>query len=397
MTDRKLKILTFSAWYPSRENPVNGLFVRELAKASASIAEVVVVCALGCGQTGGKLWRVEEERDPEITQGIPIYNYYTKRIWPVTRVTSLWAFVKVCKYVASKTFRPDIIHAHVFTAGFDAVIAGWAMGVPVVITEHATDFPRKNLGRYDRWMARFAFKHAQMVMPVSPSLQEAIEQLGIRANFRIVPNTVDTGLFHPSDQPRGECPVKQLITICLLDPSDKKGLHHLLTALGRLKGIRQDWHLNVVGDGPARARYENMVGPLGLEGKVTFHGMKPKPQVADMLRNTDIFVLPSLFETFSLTTAEALASGVPVVVTRCGGPEHFVTPADGIIVPPGDVEALTKALDQMLREHRKYPPADLAQRLRDRFGFQAVSNQLDQAYHEVLARYGSKGKAPQTA
>lgn len=397
MTERRPKILVFPAWYPSRENPVYGIFVRELAKASAAIADVVVLCNRGCRPMHGKLWCVEEERDPELTQGIPTYNCYIRRTWPVTRATSLWASVKAFRYVAAKTFQPDIIHAHVYTAGFQAVLAGRTMGVPVVITEHATIFPRKGLGRFERWEARFAFERAQMVMPVSRPLQDAIEQLGIRANFRIVPNTVDTALFHPGDPPRAQSAVKQLITICGLDLSDKKGLHHLLAALARLREVRQDWHLNIVGEGPARGRHEDQVRQLGLEEHVTFHGMKSKPQVADMLRDADVFVLPSLFETFSLVTAEALASGVPVVVTRCGGPEHFVTPADGIIVPPGDAEALTTGLDQMLREHRKYSPADLAQRLRDRFGFEAVANQLDQVYREVLTSYGSKSKASQTA
>ncbi len=397
MTNRKPKILVFPAWYPSREKPVFGVFVRELAKASATIADVVVLCNRGCGPTHGKLWTLEEERDTEITQGIPTYNFYTRHTWPVTRATSLWASIKACRHVASTTFRPDIIHAHVFEAGFEAVVAGWTMGVPVVITEHFSAFLRKGLGRFDRWMARFAFERARMVMPVSRPLQEAIEQLGIRANFRIVPNTVDTELFHPGASPRPQRAVKQLITICGLDASDKKGISHLLRGLASLKKIRQDWHWNLVGDGPARARYEDLVGQLGLGAEVTFHGMKLKSQVADMLRDTDIFVLASLFETFSLTTAEALASGVPVVVTRCGGPEHFVTAADGILVPPGDSEALATGLDQMLREHRKYSPADLAARLRDRFGFAAVANQLDQVYREVLANYGPKSNAPQTA
>jgi glycosyltransferase involved in cell wall biosynthesis len=98
-----------------------------------------------------------------------------------------------------REFRPDIVHAHVYSAGRPAaLIAGWRR-IPLVLTEHNSAFPRRLLTPRQVRMARRALSSAALVMPVSRALQRGIEDYGIRASFQIVPNVVDSSVFHPVD------------------------------------------------------------------------------------------------------------------------------------------------------------------------------------------------------
>lgn len=121
-----------------------------------------------------------------------------------------------------------------------------------------------------------------------------------------------------------------------------KGVPVLFEAL---KSVTGDWHLTVIGDGPDRAALEAQAAGL----PVRFLGYRSQSEVAEALEKTDIFVLPSFAEGVPVVLMEALASGVPVVTTQIAGvPELVADGVSGRLVPPGDAEALTKALQALL-------------------------------------------------
>ena len=101
------------------------------------------------------------------------------------------------------------------------------------------------------------------------------------------------------------------------------------------------------------------------------------------MRQSDLFILASMLETFSAASIEALASGTPVLATRCGGPEEFISAEVGRLVPPGDSRALFFALDEMLNNLTSFNPARLAQYAAERFSYQRVGAQFDSIYAEL--------------
>jgi glycosyltransferase involved in cell wall biosynthesis len=127
-----------------------------------------------------------------------------------------------------------------------------------------------------------------------------------------------------------------------------------------------------------------MVKNLKLSNNVTFHGQMLKNQVAQMMQAADLFVLPSIVETFSVATAEALASGLPVLVTRCGGPEGFVTEHEGMIVAPGDAEDLADALTRMIKHLPTYDREAIAQEAKEQFGADSVGTTLYELYERLI-------------
>ena len=380
-----LKILFITIVYPTKKQPVDGVFVQAHAKAVQLYDDVVVLHCAGADPNLRQLWRMQQERDESLTEGIPTYRVWY-RSFPIPKITYfiyIWAVFQAFRRIVSQGFRPHIIHAHFYEAGVPAVLIRKVYRIPVIVTAHFTKFPRKLLRRLDVWKARLAFNKANIVLPVSKSLQKAIEKYNIKARFLVLPNVVDTYLFHPNFFSQFKNRIKRLLFVGLLDVSHKKGMPYFLNALAQLRQYRDDWHLDVVGDGPARAEYEGMVADLGLTDMVTFHGLKSKQEVAEFMRQADLFVLPSLFETFAVVAAEALATGTPVLATRCGGPEEFITDVVGMLVPPGDDKALCKELNHMLSTLHLYSCHKISQYTRELFSPEIVGAKLHNVYQSL--------------
>jgi glycosyltransferase involved in cell wall biosynthesis len=290
----------------------------------------------------------------------------------------------VARRLFKKEFIPEIIHAHVYTAGLPALILGRLYGIPVVLSEHWSKFPLRKLNVFEKILAKFVMKRVDMILPVSNGLKATLCSYGIKGKFNIIPNVVDTLLFYPSGKKQTKNREKKILFVGSLKPV--KGLPFLLHALAQLRQRLEDWHLDIVGDGPARSEYENMVGELRLSEKVIFHGMKSKQEVSEFMRKADLFVLPSLAETFGIVAAEALATGVPVLATRCGGPEEFITDEVGMLVSPGSADALCEGLDYMLRNLHLYSLDRIAQLAHGIFSTEQIGLAIHRIYQSLKSQ-----------
>lgn len=131
-----------------------------------------------------------------------------------------------------------------------------------------------------------------------------------------------------------------------------KGAPLLLDAMAALARRHADARLTFVGDGPDRAALERRVDAAGLRDRVTFTGYLDPAGVAARLREADALVLPSFAEGVPVVLMEAMATAIPVVTTRIAGiPELVEDGVSGLVVPPGDVAALTGALERLAADH----------------------------------------------
>jgi glycosyltransferase involved in cell wall biosynthesis len=340
-----VKILFLTRSYPTREAPVVAPFTRDHFRAASLFADVAVLHAQ---KTRDPLWQVHKE--DEVVR-VP----FRRRPVP-----------SALRALRELPFRPDLVHGHFYDAAAATLLIARRLGVPYVLTEHST------LARPLTRLERCAFREAGRVMPVSRMLQAALESSGLEARYEIVPNVVD--LQHFTQRPRrGSGGTRRLVAVTRMTPI--KGVPDLLEALRLLK--RTDWHCDVIGGGERFEEYR----ALGDE-RVTFHGELHRPEVAARLRQADLFVLASRLETFSVATVEAMACGVPVVATACGGPEELVGPESGTIVPPGDPAALAAAIDRALSS--RFDSEAIARGVAGRFSAEAVGARLRQVYEGVL-------------
>jgi glycosyltransferase involved in cell wall biosynthesis len=387
--EKSLKILHIADWHPSRENPAGGIFVREHIRATA-LYEDVCVLVTGDGaklKVFSPLFKLIPE---DYKDGIPTLRLLYKKLpagllsYLIYTKCTILAFERLLK----EGIRPDIVHAHEFNAGVPAVMLGRKWGIPVVISEHWSGFATGKLNRVKFIKARYAFEKADVVCPVSENLQSHIEQMGIKANFRVVPNAVDVSLFHPSEPRTATGGVKALLCVAQLTPI--KGIPYLLEALSPLKKQRNDFALNIVGDGPNRKEYEGMVTNLSLGEVVRFYGLQPKKKVAEFMRQADLFVLPSLWENLPCVLIEAMASGLPIVSTNVGGISEIVDEETGVLVPPKNPEKLAEAINYALDNLENFPAEKMAKRARERYSYEAVGKVFSDLYREIISGRNDK-------
>lgn len=379
--NRRLNILFLPALYPSAKDPVRGIFVREHAKAASLHNEIVVLYSEGMDNTIGNLYTWTDLREGNI-RTIRI-RYKKSPVPKTTYLILLWSVLRVFRKLVREGFKPDIIHAHFFTAGVPAVILGKLHKIPVVITEHTTNVATHSLGNYDRKRLCFAMSRAKVILPVSDDLRKSIENYcGVKNKFRVVPNVVNTRVFYPLTcrTEKEKHHKKRMLLVAVLTP--RKGVPDLLEALSQIKNERHDFFLDIVGDGPNRSEYEELARELGLEDVVKFHGQQP--EIVSFMRKCDFFVLPSLYENFGVVYIEAMACGKPVIATNAGGSREIVNEEVGVLVPPKDVKAIREAIEYMLDNYQNYYPEKIAQYARERFSYTAVGEMLDKIYRETL-------------
>lgn len=383
-TMKRLKVFFLTRSYPTQQSPVQGTYVRDQVRAIQVHNDVSVVHCAGRSDNRKALWQVERELDPAFcSESVPTYRIWERDLGPLASIIRVGGVFAAYRRVLERGFRPQIIHANFHQVGIPACALARRYRLPVVISEHSSEFQRKSLSRSRIWGARLAFRQADVVMPVSRSLQAALEDCGISANYRVVPNSVDISLFSPACRPQPGTGTQRLLCVGILEPLHKKGIPFLFQALAELQSQRRDWHLDLVGDGPTRFEYERLAEDLKILRRVTFHGRRGKNEIARHLQECSFLVSASHHETFGVVLLEALASGRPVVAVDGGGPAEIVKQDMGILVPPDDPAALARALSHMLDHAKEYAPQHLATHIRRNYSHEVVGGRLNAIYHQA--------------
>ncbi|MBI4775731.1 MAG: glycosyltransferase [Deltaproteobacteria bacterium] len=283
---------------------------------------------------------------------------------------------------------PDIIHAHsALFAGVTARRLRLAYGIPYVITEHSSVFATRRLKAWEVPQIERAFRCAEARIMVSPSLGHLLEGR-FDGNVRPwiwIPNMV-SNMFQPSpkrDRLEADRPFV-FLNVGFLREGKGQGL--LIDSFARVFQGEAGVGLRIVGDGGLREKLEAQAARLGVEDQVTFLGGLGREDVLRQMQACDAYVLSSDYETFGVVLVEALACGKPVVATACGGPECIVDETNGLLVPPGDVEAMASALREMRSRAHTYDPGAISRDCRSRFGAETVARELTAVYRDVILK-----------
>lgn len=302
----------------------------------------------------------------------------------------MWPTIRSLADRLHKERRFDLIHAHfIYPEGVLAARLGLRHGIPVVTTEQAVWRPWFDEYPAVRVQVLRALPSIRLVLPVSTWLERnIIDAVGGRVFTQVLHNVVDETTFSPAEVENCWDP-NQILFVGLI--RRVKGLDILIRAFAALAPRRPTLRLLVVGGAFYRgyqrdeADVRRLVGELGLENRIHFAGQSSPSDVVAAMRRSALLVVPSRRETFSAVTAEAIASGTPVVATRCGGPEDIITPQNGRLVPLEDPEALAHAIEEMLQLRPRFNRWAMHRDMVDRFGMAAAAARLAETYKGVLA------------
>ena len=257
--------------------------------------------------------------------------------------------------------------------------------LPYVLSLRGSDVPGYNQRftldhRLLRPLVKRSWLSAAGVVANSEGLRDLAQQAFDAVSIRVIPNGIDTEAFRPQLHPPADTP--HLVTVARLIP--RKGVDLLINALSGLTG--KPWHLLIVGDGPERIKLEKQAANAGLADRVEFLGDVDRSRIVQLLPSCDLFVLPSLAEGMSNAALEAMACGLPVVLTDTGGTHELVN-ENGVVVPCGNIEALRSALDKSLSEPDKWPNMGAqSRRIAESFSWSAVADQ----YRSLLLEAAGK-------
>jgi glycosyltransferase involved in cell wall biosynthesis len=221
--------------------------------------------------------------------------------------------------------------------------------------QHASLGRRMTLARwyaFTRMQRRVAPRLPQVITASSTGMSDAHGELGVDPRrMTVVHNGVDTDLFRPLEHV-ARIPGRIITTTSADVPL--KGLVYLVEALAKLRTER-DVHLVVIGTPRPGGRVLEAIKRFEVEGHVTFESKVDSLRLAELYATSEVAVVPSLYEGFSLPAAEAMSSGVPVVATTGGAlPEVIGTDgASGLLVPPRDAGALATAIGGLLDDPSK--------------------------------------------
>lgn len=375
---RRYRILVVPEWYPSRKQTFAGAFVREQVRAFVRAGHEVSVLAQDHDPPlGGSLGtlKVTEESGALVVR-FRARGPRPRQLATVVRALALQAGLD---RIIEAGRRPELVHAHVFSAGLLAVPLARVLRAPLVVSEHYSGFARGALTAWDRILARRVFATADLVAPVSEDLRRRIEAMAPRGRFAVVPNLVDTELFRPEGAvvtfQRKE-PARLLLVGGL---TDVKGVPHALAALAQL---RIPAVLEIVGDGPSRGDYESLARAYHIDDRVRWHGVLSETRVAELMRQADLYLLASEWENLPTVVLEALASGLPVVATRVGGVPEIIGDGDGLLVPPRDPQSMARMIGRALEQ--RWDREAIARRAADRYGPSAIIARWETIYSQLL-------------
>ena len=223
-----------------------------------------------------------------------------------------------------------MIHAHhTWTAGYAGARLKEKCDIPLVITGHGYDvysLPFKD----DEWQEKikYVLNTADHIITVSQSNLTCIKKLDVSTPVTVIPNGFRSDLFYPRNS--SECrralnlPQDRRIILTVGNLEAIKGQKYLVEAIQRIVQERKDILCVIVGAGKLRPILKRQIRELGLENYIILTGGKPHDEIPLWMNACDLFVLPSLRESFGVVQIEALACGKPVVATRNGGSEEII-------------------------------------------------------------------------
>lgn len=259
-------------------------------------------------------------------------------------------------YFAREMERLGVQHVHAHFANHPslaAFIVARLTGIPYSFTAHGSDL------HVERRMLEAKVRAAPFMVTVSSYNRDLIvEECGedVRHRIRIIHCGVDPKAFSPVDRPARR-PGEALRVVCVASLEEVKGHRFLIDACRRLEARGVPVECDLVGTGPLLRDLTVQVRDAGLRNRIRFLGGLPRPEVARVLRRAHVAVLAShptpsgKREGIPVALMEAMASGLPVVASALSGiPELIEHEASGILVPPGDPEALADALARLAED-----------------------------------------------
>jgi len=379
----KYKVLFISSWYPTRIHEFNGDFVKRHAKAVGLFSDVTCLHVIHDPDLKQRFELIENEEEnlhEIIIYFKPFVDLKVMRKW-----MKLLYYFKGFNSITKKFGKPNIIHANILIpVGFVAWILSVFYRVPFVLTEHWTGFLNDVYSQkplITKAINNFVARQAKTILPVTENLSLAMQKSGVKNQFTVVPNVVDTSIFKIKEYTNNS--TKQILHVSDLN-DHHKNITGLLRAIKLLSEIRQDFVLKIIHNQDNQFVF-SYAKELKIEKQfVLFLGKKSSAEVAEIMSDSDFLVLFSNYENFPCVIVEAMACGIPVLSTNVGGISEYVDNEKGILIEKGNEQELVKQLNYLMENHKNYKKEKLHTFAVNHFSPEKIGMEYIETYKRIV-------------
>ncbi|MCS6917130.1 MAG: glycosyltransferase [Chitinophagales bacterium] len=388
--NQRLKILFLTRWYPNRVDELDGNFIENHARAVSLYGDLAVLFVGADPNMSHRTWDIQAGDE---------HGFFVVRCWyrnndvprrGIGRIIKFFRYLYATwlgwQLIRKQWGYPHICHVHIFTRpALLALWLKWWRRTPFLLTEHSSHFVHE----LPEWLppkkqfARFVARQAYCITVVSQALHRAITDFGLKGRYEIVPNVV----FIPDLNHMVRTHPPRIVAIAGM-ADDRKNISGLIGAFAAVCDQLNPAELHVlcpVNDQKlfAAARLTRLLG-----SRIQLHQAMANDDVYRFLGASAFLVVNSSSETFSMAAAEALACGIPVISTRCGGPQEFIDETRGILIDVHAPEQLKQALITMYQTYLQYNRAELQRYVREHFSAEVVGRKIYRLYQAATEASG---------
>lgn len=380
-----MKIFFIARGWPTKTDPQWGCFERDQAIALSKLGHQIVL--LSVDSRFRRFFRkygiskVEED-------GIVAYNLYAGFVWgkllrnispifqsKVKQRLLLFLFEKV----VSKEGMPDIVYGHYLGGCASALAIKRKYGVPAVGIEHWSKMGSNPIKAGFVKLALQVYPNLDRQLVVSSFLKENIlKNTGLDT---VVINNMISDSFYYKPIINNDSVVR-FVTSGSLFPI--KGFDFLITAFHKANLPSKTWTLSILGGGPEYNHLNKLIAKYGLKEHVFLLGRKDREGVVKILNISNVYIMSSRSETFGVAAVEALACGLPVIATECGGSADFMNIENGLTCPVDDTEKMSDSIRYMFEHWMDYDRTKIATETQKNYSSEAIAKKLDRIFKEVL-------------
>ncbi len=370
----KPRVLIIPENFPTEHNPVAGIFMKDQIRAIQPFAEVTVL-------NSNPWYRGVYES----VEGVKSFDFhlFAKKPSPLFRPLAYAWWANRSLAMAMKLNKPDIIHLHgASMRGTWVYKLAEKWNVPFVVTEHTGPWSAiSNRPMIFKAVSK-SFQKAAGIWPVSNHLKKEMVESGIDVQIDPLGNPVDTDLFSLRAAPLASS--KRILFVGRLDPF--KGGLKTLKAFHQLEKHGFDYSLTIAGDGVEADAIQAYIDENQLQDSVFFlRGELDRLEMKALFHDVSFLVFPSEFESYGLVGAEAMATGLPVVLTDRTGPLDYATTENAIQLDPFSINSIAQGIKEMANRLEAFHPDQIRKDIVSRFGFEAYGREIGDRYRDILS------------
>jgi len=389
-------VLFLNKWYPNAENPNSSIFVKKHSKAVSFFAKVISF-HISPSTKIKSILKIDNFLDENIDT---IIIYYKKSNFVFDSFLYIICLI-IGIFIILRNYRKiDLIQVNI-TASlmlFIALFFKLFKNVKFITLEHSSFYLQiiNKLDKLDLIKKILLFFIKKMVLfsngiiCVSESLKESMKKLGFNNKFYVIPNVVFEGFENIKIKQSFEDNIIKIISVFNLNDKTKNISGLLIGFKKFLDTYKEEFKdkdiiLDIYGDGKDKMKLTNLASELNLLNKnVFFKGAVDNKVLKDLMSDYAFFVMFSRVETFSVVTLEAMLCGLPVIATRCGGPEEYLKPEYGILIDKEDIEQLVNAFYFMCKNYKNFAKEKISEFVKENYSYSKISNKFKELYQEIL-------------